>query len=458
MSDAATQEVLREAVPAFQQLQTPKQVETFDIGAMVRDVEAKSKIDPDAFVQDDPVVEEAEPKVEVEKKVEVPVEEVKPDKVSIETPLGDVDVKKTDKPEAKVEVKVEPEQEEAEPELPTSQKKAKAEFVRLHKENRSFKKQVAEVENLRREVETLRTQSPKVELEKIPEYVDLKKQFEEKEQLLQQREQALQQAHKVVALADFKKTPEYDQAVNQPWKEEILPVIDRISKKKNINGNVLLSLVQSRDPEAREAAFNDIVTSSEMTTYEQQELIGVMRDYDDIAKRHKLLEQEAVRFQEMTEAEKKRHFEHGQKEYRQKFEQSLKEYRPKIIGKWFPNLDKDPEIKATLDQINEKVDKADWHSIPVENQAAILQAAGAAPLLEMMLTAKYQKDISERDDKIKTLENEKSELERSLQKLSKASPSSGSGGGSQSKVDQPEEYEARNAPSIADSIGKLVHR
>ncbi|HEX2615665.1 MAG TPA: hypothetical protein VHL10_09240 [Nitrososphaera sp.] len=443
---------MREAVPAFQQLQSKQPVETFDIGNMVRDLENKVK-NPDAFVEEP----EAEKKPEPEAEVEVPVEtKVEPEakKTSIETPLGDVDIK-TPEVEQKVESEDEP---EVEPELPTSQKKAKAEFVRLHKENRAFKKQVAEAEALRKEVETLRTQAPKVELEKIPEYVDLQKQLKERDEALQAREEALRTAHKIVALADFKKTPEYENSVTVPWKNKVLPAIDRLSKDKQIDANVLLSVVQNRDPASRKARFNEVVTSGEFDSFDQQALIKAMHDYDDIADRHSYLEQESVKLQEMTETERKRHFEDGQKEYRKKFDESLKAYRPKILNKWFPNWETDEELKPALAQINERIDKADWHAIPVENQAAILQAAGAAPLLEMMYSAKYQKDISERDEKIKTLENEKIELENTVKKLTKSTPSAGSGGGSSSKVDQPMEYEARNAPSIKDSIGALVSR
>jgi hypothetical protein len=445
----AAQEQLRAAVPAFQQLEAlhkPK-VDTFDIGQMVREVETRAN---------NPVEEEEDEIVPDEVVEETPVEQVEEvPNGSLDTPLGKVDLAKGEKPNVEVQEEVE----EPEPELPPSQKKAKAEFVRLHKENRAQKKELADLPKIKEELEQLRSRKPEVKLDEIPEYTAAQQQLQQAREELEKHKAELNEARKVVAIADFKKTPEYENGVVKPWRDSILPSINEIAKEKGIDPETIKSLIQTRDQTQRKARFNEIVSGAELDTYDQQRLIKAINDYDSLAERHKFLEDNAIKAQEMTEGERKAKAQQDEKAYRDTLTNNIRAFRTQAQSKLPEFVREDPAFKEAISKIDPIIDQADWYSVPVEKQAQLLEIAMKAPLVNQLQSIKYQKDISERDEKIKTLEGEKTELEKSIKKLSKATPSAGSGGGAPKLVDQPNEYVVgKNAPNIGDSIGALVGR
>lgn len=450
----------REAIPSDSTI--AKNLDDFKAGLL--DIENRGKPESER-------VEEIVPEPEKVEEVVETIEQVEPEKVEarsiaddvseLDTPLGKVELPTKKKEEAKIDP---PEKLESTPEVsdeeigkefPKKDKDARSEFIRMRKQIKALENEKAQLEPLKSEVETLRTKKPEIKLEEVPEYVDLQKQLKERDEALRQREEALQHAHKIVALADFKKTPEYEKAVTEPWSKKIVPGLQQLAKDKGLDLNSLVSLVQTRDESVRKAKFEEIATSAELGTYEQRRLLKAMDDYDIIADAHSYLENNAIEAQKMSQEERKRHSEEGLKQYKGIFTKSLNEYRGKLQDTWFPNIKADPDLQEATSKINERVDALNWYEIPPEKHGPILETAMKAPLLHMIYEAKWKKDIEERDTKIADYEKKIKDLESALSKVSKATPAAGSQGRSTERAPDTTKISSKEKYGIAESIADL---
>lgn len=329
---------------------------------------------------------------------------------------------------------VTPEEEEVEPEFPKEHRKQKEAFAKMSHSEREWKRKAKSLEV---ETEELRKKaSGQIDLEKIPEYQQLKTLTDAQQEELNRLKQEYQKARQTLEVVRVEESDEYQSSVRQPWEKQILPTLASIAagSEGQVTLEQLHQIAQVADPFQQRQALREIKDKIDPSDY--HEYAGMLPKYRDVVTKNKELRENAEKINALRQKQGQDQFEQQRGDYLKKFGEAKKATREKIRKAYFSADESDPDVQAAIKGNESKVESAfqDWYQVPLETQANTIAALEALPIANAILERKLVTVTAQ----LKKLEAENKELKSTTSKLAKASPDAG-GGGQQRQVESGEE-------------------
>lgn len=424
----------------FAELSVMDLITTQDKGVAEPATEKKEQeVDPEVLK-----LVEADKKVaEQKKKSDRKEKQVDPKDLISDQPKDEVVEEKPD--ETKLRIPFEPEKEEKKTE-------AKEESDELPKKaseaNAAFRAQRKEIKELREKLAELEKNPPakqeKVEVDSLPEYVNLKTEFERTKNELEQVKKAYEEAEARASIADVRGSKEYQSKVIEPYNKKVVGTIAEIAKDNDIDPHKLRAIVENQDKAARKQAFREI--SESLESYDQNKLLRAIETYDELAE----LDKQLLANPKKTVEEMRRQQEQLQREFLEedkgRYAKAIKAIHEQFTER-VPQFKrgKNEQVNKVLDQAEAIVNSLNVFELPPEKRAALIYNSVYYPMLADMQAEQIKHIQSVAESKTAELQDRIKELEDEVEALKSSSPAAGEGradNDSEEKVYNPAELNA----------------
>lgn len=317
-------------------------------------------------------------------------------------------------------------------EVSSSKKKQETAFIELSREQRKFKKEAAKIPDLESKIKELEQKVSEAPTTPPPEF---QARLDGVEQKLKEAEEDRVRLKKELSVVAVDRSDEYIEAVKRPWEEEVIPTLQSVANGSDgaVSIQQLHAIAQIADPVEQKAALRALREHLDAGDY--QELAAILPKYKDVVRKNKVIRENADQALALQNRDKELAMEQGRKTYQEELKNRYTARDAELRKQILPEVD--AEAEEALKSADTRLSAVDWYATTPDQQGAVLAALKNYPIAVAVL----QKQIKQKDEKLKEFEAENKELKKVTSKLSKASPPAGSSSAGTNRTSDSEDEE-----------------